>query len=127
VGITPSGRPSRDPLVVTALVTSGVALLVAMAALLIVFGDDESDGAVPRAARSRPRARVPRPYRRRTPDVRRVTWAVEPPAHAPGDPWWCATIAPGTLSFSGGYPRSVGFSTQCSGRSPDGRWARPTR
>jgi hypothetical protein len=30
--------------------------------------------------------------------------------------WWCATIAPGALSYSGGYLRSAGFSTQCSGR-----------
>ena len=168
MGIPPNGRPVRDPLVVTALVTSGVALLVAMAALLIVINDDESDDAVPRAARSeapRPGAPALPPTEpppgtaspgtgpsspRPTPQVTRLAWRSEKLSDgstrmvvgdidaAPLDPgrvggtdyrndpqgakiikvrgWWCATIAPGTLSFSGGYLRSIGFSTQCSGR-----------
>jgi hypothetical protein len=30
--------------------------------------------------------------------------------------WWCVTRAPGALTLSGGRLRSIGFSTQCSGR-----------
>ena len=163
MGIPPSGRAPRDPLVLTSLVTSGVALLVAMAALLIVINDDEPADTVPRAARSQtplpgapalppedppPAAGPSSP--RPTPRVTRLAWRSEKLSDgstrmvvgdidaAPLDParvggtdyrnsprdakiikvsgWWCATIAPGTLSFSGGYLRGIGFSTQCSGR-----------
>jgi hypothetical protein len=172
MGIPPGDRrAARDPLVLTSLVTSGLALLVAVAALLIVISDDESAGPAPRAARSQAPSRPPSPVPlpgapgappggdppgstpsgiRPTPRVTRLPWRSEKLRDgstrmvvgdvdaAPLSPdrvggtdyrdsgdgakivqvrgWWCVTIAPGAPSYSGGYLRSVGFSTQCSGR-----------
>lgn len=169
MGIPPNGRPARDPLVVTSLVTSGLALLVAVIALLIVIRDDESAGPAP-APTETPRAAPPEASSSRgpavppgdrtpagapsspraTPSVTRLAWRTErlrdgstrvvvgdidavpvSPDRVGGTDyrdgrdgakiiqvrgWWCVTIAPGALAYSGGYLRSAGFSTQCSGR-----------
>jgi hypothetical protein len=96
----PPGRPAvRDPLVLTSLVTSGAALLVAVATLLIVIRNDGSANATPRAAPSEaPPAGTPGvppdggppgglpdddppssgpPSRRPTPQVTRLPWRSE--------------------------------------------------
>lgn len=172
MGIPPGGRAARDPLVLTSLVTSGMALVVAVTALLIVIRDDGSAEPVSRAAPSQaPPPGAPGVTRvpgvpgapsdggppgsgpsstRPTPQVTRLPWRSEKLRDgstrmvvgdvdaAPLSPdrvggtdyrdsrdgakivqvrgWWCATIAPGALSYSGGYLRGIGFSTQCSGR-----------
>lgn len=161
----PNGRTVRDPLVLTSLATSGAALLVAVAALMIVIRDDGSAAPTPApvaAPPEAPRSGAPAvppdagppvsgpPSPRPTPRVTRLPWRSErlsdgstrmvvgdidaaplspdrvggtdyrdsrdQAAIAPVTGWWCVTIAPGTLSYSGGHLRSVGFSTQCSGR-----------